>query len=81
MWAIAHFRPYFYGQRFILVTDHKPLWWLMELDKFIGKLAKWVRLLHVNDFEMVHCVGITNLDTYGLSRNLELRGLNGSCIC
>ena len=39
VWAIAHFRPYFYGQRFILVTGHQPLRWLMNLDKFTDKLA------------------------------------------
>ena len=27
VWAIAHFRPYFYCQRYILVIDHQPLRW------------------------------------------------------
>ena len=40
----------------------------MESDKLIDKLIKWVLLLHY-DFEVVHLVGITNLDTYGFSRN------------
>jgi hypothetical protein len=40
VWTIAHFLPYFYGQRFTLVTDHQPLRWLMESDKLTGKLAK-----------------------------------------
>ena len=25
VWAMAHFRPYLYGQNFILVTDYQPL--------------------------------------------------------
>jgi len=25
VWAVKHFRPYVYGTRFKIVTDHKPL--------------------------------------------------------
>ena len=69
VWAIAHFRPYLYGQCFTLVTDHQPLRWLMESDKLTSKLARWVLLLQKYDFEVVHCAGITNLDADGLSSN------------
>lgn len=69
VWAIAHFRPYLYGQQFTLVTDHQPLKWLMESDKLTGKLARWALLLQEYDFEVVHRAGITNLDADGLSRN------------
>jgi hypothetical protein len=69
VWAIVHFRPYLYGQRFTLVTDHQPLRWLMESDKLTGKLAQWALLLQEYDFEVVHRAGITNLDADGLSRN------------
>ena len=41
----------------------------MKLDKYIGKLTRWTLLLQEYDFEVVHCVGITNLDVDGLSRN------------
>ena len=69
VWAIAHFRPYLYGQKFTLVTDHQPLKWLMESDKLTGKLARWALLLQEYDFEVVHRAGIANLDADGLSRN------------
>jgi hypothetical protein len=69
VWAIAHFRPYLYDQRFTLVTDYQPLRWLMESDKLTGKLARWALLLQEYDFEVVHRAGITNLDADGLSCN------------
>ena len=72
VWTIAHFWPYFYGQRFTLVIDHQPLRWLMELDKLTGKFTRWTLLLQEYDFEVVHRARITNLDANGLSRNPSL---------
>ena len=69
VWAIAHFLSYLYGQKFTLVTDHQSLKWLMESDKFTGKLAMWALLLQEYDFEVIHRAGIANLDADGLSRN------------
>ena len=51
------------------MTDHQPLRWLIELDKHTGKLARWALLLHEYDLDVVHRVGITNLDADRLSRN------------
>ena len=51
------------------MTNHQPLKWLMESDKLIGKLAKWVLLLQEYDFEVVYREGITNLDVDGHSCN------------
>jgi hypothetical protein len=34
VWAVAHFRCYLFGTQFTFVTDHQPLEWLMESDKF-----------------------------------------------
>ena len=42
VWALAHFRPYLYSQRFTLIINHQPLRWLMESDKITGKLGIWV---------------------------------------
>ena len=41
----------------------------MESNKLTGKLARWTLLLQEYNFEVVHRVGITNLDAGGLSRN------------
>ena len=51
VWAMAHFRPYLYGQKFTVVTDHQPLKWLMESDKLTGKLARWALLLQIHVIE------------------------------
>jgi hypothetical protein len=31
VWAIKYFRPYLYGCRFKIATDHKPLTWIMNV--------------------------------------------------
>ena len=41
----------------------------MKLDKLTGKLVIWALLFQEYDFEMVHCVVITNMDANELSRN------------
>ncbi len=50
VWGVAHFRCYLFGTQFTLVTDHQPFKWLMESDKLIGKLARWVLILQEYDF-------------------------------
>jgi hypothetical protein len=39
VWAIIHFRPYLYGTKFILYTDHQPIEWLMTM---ISLLVSWL---------------------------------------
>jgi hypothetical protein len=41
VWTVIHFRPYLYGTKFILYTDHQPIKWLMTNDKLTCKLARW----------------------------------------
>jgi hypothetical protein len=31
VWGIKHFRPYLYGRKFKIVSDHKPLLWIMNI--------------------------------------------------
>jgi hypothetical protein len=69
VWAVAHFRCYLFGTQFSLVTNHQLLKWLMESDKLTGKLARWALILQEYDFQVVHRLGVANLDVDGLSRN------------
>jgi hypothetical protein len=39
VWAVIHFKPYLYGTKFSLYTDHQPIKWLMTNNKLIGKLT------------------------------------------
>ncbi len=45
IWAVIHFRPYFYGIKFILYTNHQLIKWLMTNDKLTGKLTHWALIL------------------------------------
>ena len=31
VWGMRYFRPYLYGKHFRVVTDHKPLTWIMNV--------------------------------------------------
>lgn len=37
--VVAHFKPYLYGQKFVLITNHQLLKWLLESNKLTCKLA------------------------------------------
>jgi hypothetical protein len=63
VWAVIHFKPYLYGTKFILYTDHQPFKWLMTNDKFIGKIARWAFILQEYEFEVIHQPGITHKNT------------------
>ncbi|OWZ08712.1 LOW QUALITY PROTEIN: hypothetical protein PHMEG_00018702 [Phytophthora megakarya] len=41
VWAIKLFRPYLYGRRFEIITDHAALKWLMTSPNLTGKLHRW----------------------------------------
>ena len=72
IFAVIQFRPYIYGRKFTLVTDHRPLVWLHQLnDPTLGsKLARWKVKLREYTFDVVHKPGKINSNADALSRNL-----------
>jgi len=66
---VQHFRPYLYGKKFLLITDHKPLTWLHKLKDPTSRLARWRIKLAEYDYEIVYKPGKINANADALSRN------------
>jgi hypothetical protein len=69
VWGVSHFRVYLYGRRFVLLTDHEPLKWLMTNEKLTVMHARWPHILSEYDFEIGHRPGKRSGDADGLSQN------------
>lgn len=52
MWSVKLFRPYIYGWRFTIVTDHRALRWLMTSRQLAVRLHCWARALQGRDFDV-----------------------------
>ena len=53
VWQIKHFRPYLYGRKFKIVSDHKPLIWILSVKDPGSRLSKWRMKLEKYDYEIV----------------------------
>ena len=71
--AVKHFRPYLWGRRFRLVTDHMALKWLHTMKETVAgglssRLTRWTLRLQEHDFEVEHKPGKDHGDADGVSR-------------
>ncbi|XP_046141954.1 uncharacterized protein LOC123987841 [Osmia bicornis bicornis] len=69
IYAVTHFRPYIYGRKFYLITDHKPLTWLHNLTDPASRLMRWKLKLSEYDYEIKYKPGKQNINADALSRN------------
>ena len=68
IWAVKVFRPYIYGRKFVIVTDHKPLTWLFGVKDPGARLVRWRLQLEEHDYEIVYKPGTQNTNSDALSR-------------
>jgi len=69
VYSVNHFRPYLYGQKFLLVTDHKPLIWLHSVKDPTSRLLRWRLRLAEYEYTVMYKAGKANLNADALSRN------------
>ena len=68
VYAVKYFRPYLYGKPFTLITDHRPLKWLIEHQHTSPRLTRWGLLLQEYDITIIHTPGKDNKVADALSR-------------
>lgn len=68
VWATRYFRPYLFGRKFKIITDHKPLQWLMSLKEPNSRLVRWRLKLEEFDYQIIYKSGKKNTNADALSR-------------
>ena len=66
--AVKTFYPYLYGSKFQVLTDHRPLQWLMSIKEPTGRLARWALCLQEYDIDISYRPGKANQNADCLSR-------------
>ena len=69
IYCVTYFRPYLYGRKLTLVTDHKPLIWFQNSKDPCSRVTRWKLKLAEYDFDVIYKAGKTNVNADALSRN------------
>lgn len=67
-WAVQFFKPYIYGTKFLIKSDHKPLTYLFALKNPSSKLTRMRLDLEEFDFDIEYIKGKDNCGADALSR-------------
>ena len=78
VWGMRYFRPYLYGRKFTVVTDHKPLTWIMNVKDPGSRLLRWRIKLEEYDYDVVYRKGALNINADALSRINSLTADKGA---
>ena len=66
--AVKKLHPYLHGRQFTILTDHKPLNYILNTKDSTGKLCRWSLYLQAYDFVIEYRPGKANGNADGLSR-------------
>lgn len=67
-WALNYFRPYIFGTKFLVKSDHRPLSYLFSMKNPSSKLTRMRLDLEEYDFEIQYIKGTDNVCADALSR-------------
>lgn len=67
-WSINYFKPFLYGRKFIVKSDHRPLVYLFSMKNPSSKLTRMRLDLEEYDFEIKYVKGSENTGPDALSR-------------
>lgn len=78
VWAVKHFRPFLYGKKFTICTDHRPLVYLFSMREPSSRLTKFRLALEEYEFDITYIQGSRNVVADALSRisSSELKEIN-----
>ena len=68
VWGCKQYRPYLYGRKFTIVTDHKQLTWVFNVKDPSSRLLRWRLKLEEYDYQVVYKPGVRNTNADALSR-------------
>ncbi|GJQ86387.1 hypothetical protein Trydic_g8477, partial [Trypoxylus dichotomus] len=52
VWATKHFRPYLYGRKFLILSDHRPLKYLFSVKDPSSRLLRWRLAIEEYNYEI-----------------------------
>ena len=71
--SVMKFKPYVYGEKFEVITDHAALKWLTTLGETgSGRLVRWALYLQAFDYQIRHRPGTLHANVDALSRIEEV---------
>ena len=68
VWACKQYRPYLYGKKFTIVTDHKSLTWVFNVKDPSSRLLRWRLKLEEFDYLIVYKPGVGNTNAGALTK-------------
>jgi hypothetical protein len=79
VWAVKYFRPYLYGQKFTITTDHRPLTYLFGIKDASSQLMHWRLQLSEYDYDIIYRKGSEHSNADCLSRIHMIQDITNNC--